>query len=291
MDIIMNGTPLFSVLIANYNNGKYLMEAIESVRQQTYTNWEIILVDDGSTDNSPSLYNELQNDERIHIFYNNENKGCGFTKHQCVLHANGELCGFLDPDDVLLPNALKVSAQALLSQPTASLSFSRFYYCDEMLNIIDESRVLQLLPGETYFEHKDYSPEHFSSFRKSAYNKTAGIDVTLFAAVDQDLYFKLEEVGSIICLSDILYKYRQHTSGISQNENEDWAFYWNTIVRHNVCVRRKLQCKSYSYDNFKVYIQNHLDDAIKKTEAKIRDTKSYKLGHYLLYPFKRMLHL
>ena len=44
--------PLFSVLIANYNNGKYLMEAIESVRQQTYINWEIILVDDASTDNS-----------------------------------------------------------------------------------------------------------------------------------------------------------------------------------------------------------------------------------------------
>ena len=44
--------PLFSVLIANYNNGKYLMDAIESVRQQTYTNWEIILVDDSSTDNA-----------------------------------------------------------------------------------------------------------------------------------------------------------------------------------------------------------------------------------------------
>lgn len=58
----MNATPLFSVLIANYNNGKYLMEAIESVRQQTYANWEIILVDDGSTDNSKELYSELQKD-------------------------------------------------------------------------------------------------------------------------------------------------------------------------------------------------------------------------------------
>ena len=56
----MTNQPLFSVLIANYNNGKYLMDAIESVRRQTYTNWEIILVDDGSTDNSHELYKELE---------------------------------------------------------------------------------------------------------------------------------------------------------------------------------------------------------------------------------------
>ena len=95
----MTNQPLFSVLIANYNNGKYLMDAIESVRQQTYTNWEIILVDDSSTDNSHELYKELEQDERIHIFLNNQNRGCGYTKHRCAELANGEICGFLDPDD------------------------------------------------------------------------------------------------------------------------------------------------------------------------------------------------
>ena len=59
--------PLFSILIANYNNGKYLMDAIESVRQQTYANWEIILVDDASTDNSHELYNELDKELIIAI--------------------------------------------------------------------------------------------------------------------------------------------------------------------------------------------------------------------------------
>ena len=72
--------PLFSVLIANYNNGKYLMDAIDSIRRQTYTHWEIILVDDASTDNSKELYKELEKDNRIHIYYNEENRGCGYTK-------------------------------------------------------------------------------------------------------------------------------------------------------------------------------------------------------------------
>lgn len=59
---MMNDNPLFSVLIANYNNGKYLMEAINSVYAQTYTNWEIILVDDASTDNFKEIYKELEKD-------------------------------------------------------------------------------------------------------------------------------------------------------------------------------------------------------------------------------------
>lgn len=106
-DICLNKTPLFSVLIANYNNGKYLMDAIDSVWRQTYTHWEIILVDDASTDNSKELYKELEKDNRIHIYYNEENRGCGYTKRRCADLANGELCGFLDPDDALTDDALE----------------------------------------------------------------------------------------------------------------------------------------------------------------------------------------
>ena len=71
----MIDNPLFSVLIANYNNGRFLMDAINSVRRQTYTNWEIILVDDASSDNSNTLYDLLNSDPRIHLFYNDSNKG------------------------------------------------------------------------------------------------------------------------------------------------------------------------------------------------------------------------
>lgn len=282
----MNSQPLFSVLIANYNNGKYLMEAVESVRQQTYSNWEIVLVDDGSTDNSNDLYSELQKDERIHIYHNGENKGCGFTKHRCVELANGEYCGFLDPDDVLLSNALQVSARALLSQPTAALSFSRFYYCDEMLNIKDKSRVLQLLPSETYFEHKDFQPEVFAAFRRNVYNQTRGIDCTLQAAVDQDLYFKLEEKGCIVFLDDFTYKYRRHVGGISYGQNSNWAWYWNMIVWHNTCLRRGLSVRNYSYDNFNRFLYKVRDEIRYEKEFEVKDTWSYRIGRAILKPIK-----
>ena len=76
----MSDTPLFSVLIANYNNGCYLTEAVDSVRGQSYDHWEIVIVDDASTDNSDEVFEELSKDSRIRVFHNDRNHGAGYTK-------------------------------------------------------------------------------------------------------------------------------------------------------------------------------------------------------------------
>ena len=68
--------PLFSILIANYNNGRYLQEAIDSVLAQTYTNWEVVIVDDKSTDNSFEIYEKYKDDPRFHVCFNDVNRGC-----------------------------------------------------------------------------------------------------------------------------------------------------------------------------------------------------------------------
>lgn len=70
---IMPHISLFSVLLANNDNGLYLEDALNSVFRQTYHNWEIIIVDDCSTDNSSGLYKKYENDSRIHIYYNDNN--------------------------------------------------------------------------------------------------------------------------------------------------------------------------------------------------------------------------
>ena len=109
----MKDNPLFSVLIANYNNGRFLQEAIDSVLAQTYSNWEVVIVDDGSTDESRRVYDQFKEDDRIRVYYNGDNKGCGYTKKHCAKLAKGEVCGFLDPDDVILAEALELSVENL----------------------------------------------------------------------------------------------------------------------------------------------------------------------------------
>lgn len=264
-------SPLFSILIANYNNGKYLQEAIDSVFSQTYTNWEVIIVDDGSTDDSEKIYESYRDDSRFHIFYNGENKGCAYTKHQCVLHAEGELCGYLDPDDIILSNALEVSVSLFNSQPDTVLSFSRLYICNEQLEILREGRPLYLKDGETYFEHKDYRPEHFAAFSRKAYLKMGGLDTTLKAGVDADLYFRLEEQGKLAISHEITYKYRLHSSSITANWSR--AFYWNLIIRHNTCIRRDLPVEKYSMADFYSFISwSHWQ------------TRAYRIGKFLTNP-------
>ncbi len=256
------------------------MEAIESVRQQTYANWEIVLVDDASTDNSEELYAELEKDERIHIYRNEMNMGCGYTKRRCAELANGEFCGFLDPDDVLLSNALEDSVANLQSHPKSALSFSRFYTCDAEMNVTGECRKLDI-QGKSYFEKRDYCPEHFVAFRKEAYDKTDGIDALLKAGVDQDLYFKLEEVGGITILDKFTYKYRVVDGSVSREDRK--SYFWNQVARINTCERRGLPIDQYVYTDFVAFCEHE-----KRSGAdEVRESKAYKLGKLLLKPFRK----
>lgn len=259
-------------MIANYNNGKYLMEAVESVRQQTYVNWEIVLVDDTSTDNSEELYTELEKDERIHIYRNAQNMGCGYTKRRCAELAKGEFCGFLDPDDVLLPNAIQLSVDALLANPKAALTMSRYYFCDAELNIERKSRLLELKPGESYLEHHDYMPEVFSAWRKSAYDKSGGLNPLFKAAVDQDLYFRLEEQGAIVILDAFTYKYRIIDSSVSRNDRK--SYFWNQLARYDACIRRGLPVDKLVFPDFVAFCEHEK----RSGEEIVRDSKAYKFG-------------
>ena len=149
----MEPSPLFSILIANYNNGIYLEDAINSIMKQTYQNWEIIIVDDCSTDNSLELYKKYESDSRIHVYYNDSNHGCGYTKRRCAELAHGEICGFVDPDDTLEPDALETMIKAHAEDDSLSLVYSRYNEVDENLQFIRVSKQQRPIPeGSSFLE-------------------------------------------------------------------------------------------------------------------------------------------
>ena len=284
----MKDTPLFSVLIANYNNGKYLMEAIESVRQQTYSNWEIVLVDDGSTDNSMVLYNDLQNDKRIHIFYNSENKGCGYTKRRCVEFANGEYCGFLDPDDALTKDALQEMVQAHKENIDAGLIHSRYYETSKDLSTIRISIEQGEIPqGSTFLETGGMLVSHFSTFKKAAYDKTEGISPQYKRAVDRDLYYKLEEVAPIRFVDKPLYYYRTGTgNNISLGENGYKAFASEIIIIEDAARRRGLDVETIVSMRLTDYIESLIKVKEISVADRVRGTRRYRVGKFFLSPFR-----
>ncbi len=282
----MQEYPLFSILIANYNNGKYLMGAIESIRRQTYANWEIVIVDDCSTDNSKDIYSEMGNDKRISVYYNDCNQGCGYTKARCAELARGEICGFLDPDDELVETAIEKHVKAHIEHPKSSIVSSRLYFCDERMNIESTSRLLQLPKGISYLEYGDYTPEAFASYKNQKYALTSGINAEYKYGIDQDLYFKLEEVGDWYVIDEVLYKYRQGI-GISHAKRNE-TLLWNTLIRMDAAARRNYPLKKrfeICERSISKYIALEKLEAAEQRDRIIRSTLSYRLGNWLLKPF------
>lgn len=274
-------SPLFSILIANYNNGKYLQEAIDSVLRQTYQNWEIVLVDDGSTDNSRELYEGLSADPRIRIYLNEENKGCGYTKRRCAEEARGELCGFLDPDDALTPDALEVMVAEHRKHPEVSLVAARYWCADENLHPLWLSREFQNVPEHNFLEHEIHNALVFSSFKTAMYRKTAGINPALKRAVDMDLYFRLEEIAPIYYISLSLYIYRLYAGGISQGNYK--AQYWHILVIKDACERRGIDP-----ENIVDMQLSEVPEKLKQELTSVKQSRYYRLGYVLISPFERI---
>ena len=280
-----NKPMLFSVLIASYNNGIYIEDAINSIYNQTYTNWEIIIVDDCSTDISHEVYKQYQDDPRIHIYYNKKNCGCGYTKRRCAELANGEICGFLDPDDTLEPSALEVMVKAHEEDESLSLVYSRHNEVDQDLQYLYTSGIQKAIPvGSTFLINGGIS--HFVSFKKSAYNKTIGIGSEFLRAVDHDLYFKLEEVGNIKFIDAVLYNYRRNTgNNISLGDNAEKAYLWHIVGIIDACRRRGLPLEDIIYNDFRKWCSNNYNPSIERGRKEIINSRPYQLGYCLLYPF------
>lgn len=213
----------FSLLIANYNNGKYFEQCYKSIIAQTYKKWEVIIVDDCSTDDSVARISALiKDDPRFKLFCNKQNRGCGFTKRETLKYATGKICGFLDPDDALAANALQSSAAAYREKGIVA-TYSKVTFCDSRLQpLYNFEKVKQIVNSREFF-NCPIQMHHFFSFKKSTYAKTEGINPALKSAVDQDLYLKILEQGEVKFISENLYFYRTHSAGISQFESKKTA--------------------------------------------------------------------
>lgn len=236
---------LFSILIANYNNGKFFKDCYDSIILQTYKNWEVIIVDDSSTDDSVALIKKIIGDDsRFKLYENSENKGCGFTKRKCAEMASGEICAFLDPDDAITKEALEVMIAEHVKHNDASMIYSRIIWCDEQLNTNYESKSMQVENAvANYFDFEGFLTA-FLSYKKSAYDKTEGINSYLQRAIDRDLVLKLYETGPAYLLDKAMYKYRIHNNGISTNQNQDKAYFWYWVAIIDAAKRRNINIEN-----------------------------------------------
>ena len=122
---------LVSIITPSFNSGKFISETIESVQNQSYTNWELLIVDDASTDNTNSIIEEYSNkDSRIHLTKNTTNKGAAFCRNLATKLAKGTYIAFLDSDDLWHRDKLQKQISFMEKNQNA-VSFSSYLHIDE----------------------------------------------------------------------------------------------------------------------------------------------------------------
>ncbi|MGP7816698.1 teichuronic acid biosynthesis protein TuaG [Niallia sp. 01092] len=122
---------LVSIIMPSYNCKKYIQASVQSVLKQTYKNWELIIVDDCSTDGTQSLLRKVEKeDERIHVFYEKENGGAAVARNKALEHAKGRFVAFLDSDDKWKPNKLSVQL-GFMKQHQYAFTFTAYEYMSE----------------------------------------------------------------------------------------------------------------------------------------------------------------
>lgn len=283
--------PLFSVLMANYNNASYIMQSIQSVIDQTYKHWELIIVDDHSTDGSAEILSSMD-DERIHIYYEDENRGVGFTKRKAVERAKGEILGFLDPDDTLTPDAIKKMVIEHRSSRDAAILYSDHFVCDNNLRVIRKSYGACEIPSNQNYLTFGKGITQFATFKSEKYQLTPGIDPDFIKAVDQDLYYKLEEVGEVKYIDEPLYYYRVHKQGISSYDHQAEAKRW-ALKAKRLAYERRIRT---NFRNISLKSIKKFESLIEATEAS-RHLNGFGLASFIalfiravrIYPYNLLM--
>ncbi len=220
----MNQTPLVSVLMSVYNSERYLGQTVNSILNQTYQNFEFIIIDDGSRDRSPAILDQYAAlDQRIHVIHR-ENRGIPKTRNELLEKAQGELIAVMDSDDIALPDRLAVQVAFLQQHPDVVWVSGAFELIDERgrrltripLPCSNEEIQALLVQGNTSFLHPA------AMVRRSAILQVGGYDEALPTAHDLDLWLKLSDIGQLANVPQTVVKYRIHSQSIC-DRNKDAA--------------------------------------------------------------------
>ncbi len=198
----MSGTPLFSVVIPTYNRVGKLKRALRSVVAQTIDDYEVVLVDDGSSDDTPAFLASIASDKRI-TSIRTPNRGVSTARNSGVAAARGEFVVFLDDDDELRPTALAELKRLCTGSPAPDFMWGgrRINTTDAAGRNIgsredDWSNVAQPLSGTRFLPFVLLIATNSAfTIRRDVFTRLGGFDTDLMVSEDRDLFVRLAEGG------------------------------------------------------------------------------------------------
>lgn len=198
--------PLVSIVVPSYNHGRYLREAIDSILAQDYPRLELIVIDDGSTDDSPQILASHPGQFHREI---QTNQGQVATLNRGWQMSKGDIIGYLSADDVLLPQAISAAVQCLQQHPDAVLA-----YCD--FNLIDPDSAVVRRVHTPECSYRDMAvkmlcpPGPGAFFRRTAFEKAGLWNTDYKQLLDFEYWLRLGLHGRFVRVPRVLAGYRVH---------------------------------------------------------------------------------
>lgn len=224
--------PLVTVIIASYNHGPYIEQSIQSVLNQTYPNIELLVIDDGSTDDSVERIQRLQTAHGFD-FRVQENQGLTNTLNGAIARAKGSLIVPFGSDDIMLPERIEIQVNYLHDKPEVGICAGNIELIDAEGNLYPEKRQRRDVPfrrldfDDMFLERKPYPPATTLMIRREALDKVGGFDPSIRL---EDLYIELKitHAGYFIDgLNVVMAQYRKHAT----NSYKNHRFMIDSILR------------------------------------------------------------
>jgi len=295
--------PRVSVIIPTYNREEYVQVAIESVLQQTYRDLEIIVCDDGSTDNTVEVLKSIQarSDLPIIIDVLPYNLGVSAARNRAIFLSHGELIAFLDSDDSWKPDKLEKQVAFLDEHPDfigVGCKLERIKKDDKLSKPSDTIKPLD--PSKELFQllYRCYITTSCFLVKKDALILAGLFDLRLRKSEDRDLWWRLPRLGRLGYINEPLVNYLAHKSNLSHTMNKVTGETYIPSIKRTVCYwKDKLTKKEIR----KILSISHLLVAIDASGKKyyflsVRHAVAAMLyGHHIIHSLKhivaRTLHL
>ena len=251
--------PLVSVVMPTYNAGKYVEEAISSILGQTFSDFEFIIVDDGSTDRTPEIL-RTYTDPRIQLLFNEKNEGNYPARNRGCRLARGKYIAVMDGDDVAMPERLEKQVKFMEENPDALA-------CGTAYRIMDKKQII-VEPMEwediRYILMKTFCMLHPTLLiRKEALEQSGSYGKESRYAEDCDLILRLARIGKVVNIPDVLLNRRWHDEQISTKYNRP-----QNDFAGKVQLRYQHECGIY-------YPPKNPDFFLQNLVAYLRATASY----------------
>ncbi len=279
--------PLISVIIPCYNHGHYLQDAFDSIYSQNYTYIEIIVVDDGSTDNTKEATEK--NKDVIYIYQTN--KGLSAARNTGIKNSKGELLIFLDADDWLLPNAIITNLNFLKAHPESAFVSGgyKLVFADAKKNT--ETTYEVYADHYIHFLESNYIGMHAAVMYQRWVFAEFNFAEALKSCEDYDLYLRIAKKYPVFHHTKIIAAYRMHDSNMSSNIPMMLRGVLKVLKIQKVYLTTPREKKAFETGiyNWKKYYCEELYEKLNETKAKASPAELLILVKY--YPFLAMKHL